>query len=71
MEQTNDTNQESKNFNFPRGNLKKEVNVPIDLSDPINCLKQEIENFNFPRDYFKNPYQVHYEVFNDIEVNQI
>jgi len=71
MEQTNDTNQESKNFNFPRGNLKKEMNVPIDLSDPINCLKQEIENFNFPRDDLKNPYQVHYEVFNDIEVNQI
>ncbi len=30
--------------------LEKEMNVPIDLSDPINYLKQEIENFNFPRD---------------------
>ncbi len=68
VEETSTNNQELKTFNFPGGILKKEITAPIDLSGQSDCAKNDTENSNLPRGELKNPYRVHYEGFDDIEV---
>ena len=70
-EETIETKQESNIFNFPRGNLKKEISTGKDLSCQNDGVNTDTNNFIIPQVNLKNYFFVHYEEFEHIDVSII
>ena len=58
-------------FNMPQGNLKKEFIPGVDLLGENDCVNKETKNFKIPQGALKNPYHIHHEEFEHIEVSMI
>lgn len=71
IEETLMINQQTKIFNFPQGNLKKEFTEQPIILGLNDCVNQETNNFKIPQVDLNNPNHVHYEEFDLIELSKI